>query len=279
MRGRTARAATLDIVREGAHCRAILESRHLDVIEMDAASHTGIDDVRELINSAHYKPNAARYKVYIIDEVHMLSKQAFNGLLKTLEEPPEHVKFIFATTEMRKVPVTVLSRCQRFDLRRIEIETLMDHLAAHRERGERRSRTCGLGAHRPGRGRLGARCPVDLRPRHCLRVEHGRSGHVARIARSCRPGPHLRSPGDGAEGRCRRRPQNPRSIESRRRRARPGHHRSCRRGSCGDARQGRRRGERRSGRERGGTRAHRRSRQAPVRAGSGTRLADAAEGP
>jgi DNA polymerase-3 subunit gamma/tau len=120
---------TLDMPEEGPHCRAILESRHLDVVEMDAASHTGIDDIRELIDSAHYKPNTARYKVYIIDEVHMLSKQAFNGLLKTLEEPPEHVKFIFATTEVRKVPVTVLSRCQRFDLRRIEIEQLIQHLA------------------------------------------------------------------------------------------------------------------------------------------------------
>ena len=114
---------------EGEHCRAILESRHLDVVEMDAASHTGIDDIRDLIDSAHYKPNTARYKVYIIDEVHMLSKQAFNGLLKTLEEPPEHVKFIFATTEVRKVPVTVLSRCQRFDLKRIEADELAKHLA------------------------------------------------------------------------------------------------------------------------------------------------------
>jgi DNA polymerase III subunit gamma/tau len=120
---------TLDMTEEGAHCRAILESRHLDVVEMDAASHTGIDDIRELIDSAHYKPNIARYKVYILDEVHMLSKPAFAGLLKTLEEPPEHVKFIFATTEARKVPVTVLSRCQRFDLKRIEIDTLIEHLA------------------------------------------------------------------------------------------------------------------------------------------------------
>ena len=126
--GPNGEGATLDITEDGAHCRAILESRHLDVVEMDAASHTGIDDVRDLIDSAHYKPNTARYKVYIIDEVHMLSKQAFNGLLKTLEEPPEHVKFIFATTEVRKVPVTVLSRCQRFDLRRIEIEALIAHL-------------------------------------------------------------------------------------------------------------------------------------------------------
>jgi len=121
---------TLEMPEEGVHCRAIIESRHLDVIEMDAASHTGIDDIRELIDSAHYKPNTARYKVYIIDEVHMLSKQAFNGLLKTLEEPPEHVKFIFATTEVRKVPVTVLSRCQRFDLRRIDAQLLTEHLAS-----------------------------------------------------------------------------------------------------------------------------------------------------
>src|SRR5688572_12193870 len=106
------------------HCRAISEDRHVDVIEMDAASRTGIDDIRELIDGVRYRPVSARYKVYIIDEVHMLSEKAFNALLKTLEEPPEHVKFIFATTEIRKVPVTVLSRCQRFDLRRIGAEEL-----------------------------------------------------------------------------------------------------------------------------------------------------------
>jgi DNA polymerase-3 subunit gamma/tau len=99
-----------------------MEGRHVDVIEMDAASHTGIDDIREIIEQVRYRPVSARYKVYIIDEVHMLSNAAFNGLLKTLEEPPEHVKFIFATTEIRKVPITVLSRCQRFDLRRIDAE-------------------------------------------------------------------------------------------------------------------------------------------------------------
>ena len=110
-------------------CRAIAESRFVDVQEMDAASRTGIDDIREIIEGTRYAPAAARYKVYIIDEVHMLSKQAFNGLLKTLEEPPPHVKFVFATTEIRKVPVTVLSRCQRFDLRRIETEVLSVHLA------------------------------------------------------------------------------------------------------------------------------------------------------
>jgi DNA polymerase-3 subunit gamma/tau len=111
-------------------CRAIAESRHVDVLEMDAASRTGIDDIREIIEGTRYAPASARYKVYIIDEVHMLSKQAFNGLLKTLEEPPPHVKFVFATTEIRKVPVTVLSRCQRFDLRRIETQELATHLSA-----------------------------------------------------------------------------------------------------------------------------------------------------
>jgi DNA polymerase III subunit gamma/tau len=107
------------------HCTAIIEGRHVDVMEMDAASRTGVNDIREIIDSVHYRAASARYKVYIIDEVHMLSTSAFNALLKTLEEPPPHVKFIFATTEIRKVPVTVLSRCQRFDLRRIEPEVMM----------------------------------------------------------------------------------------------------------------------------------------------------------
>ena len=109
------------------HCISISNDNHMDVIEMDAASRTGVDDIREVIEGVRFKPVSARYKVYIIDEVHMLSKNAFNALLKTLEEPPEHVKFIFATTEIRKVPVTVLSRCQRFDLRRIDMETLSEH--------------------------------------------------------------------------------------------------------------------------------------------------------
>ena len=103
----------------GIHCESIMDGSHVDIIEMDAASQTGIDDIREIIESVRYRPASARYKVYSIDEVHMLSKAAFNGLLKTLEEPPEHVKFVFATTEIRKVPITVLSRCQRFDLRRL----------------------------------------------------------------------------------------------------------------------------------------------------------------
>ena len=110
-------------------CRAIAEGRHIDVIEMDAASNTGVDDVREIIDAVRYSAVSARYKVYIVDEVHMLSKNAFNALLKTLEEPPPHVKFLFATTEVNKVPVTVLSRCQRFDLRRIPAERLAAHFA------------------------------------------------------------------------------------------------------------------------------------------------------
>jgi len=121
---------TIHMPELGVQCQAIIESRHVDVIEMDAASHTGIDDIREIIDNARYRPVLARTKVYIIDEVHMLSKAAFNGLLKTLEEPPDHVKFIFATTEIEKVPVTVRSRCQRFDLRRIEADRLVAHLAS-----------------------------------------------------------------------------------------------------------------------------------------------------
>jgi DNA polymerase-3 subunit gamma/tau len=111
----------------GRHCAEIMEGRHPDVLEMDAASNTGVDNIREIIESARYRPMVARYKVYLIDEVHMLSKGAFNALLKTLEEPPGHVKFIFATTEVRKVPLTVLSRCQRFDLRRVEVPVLTGH--------------------------------------------------------------------------------------------------------------------------------------------------------
>jgi len=119
---------TLDLSVEGEHCRAIIEGRHVDVIEMDAASNTGIGDIREIIDSVKYAPSSAPYKVYVIDEVHMLSTAAFNGLLKTLEEPPPYVKFIFATTEIRKVPVTILSRCMRFDLRRITPEIMSAYL-------------------------------------------------------------------------------------------------------------------------------------------------------
>ena len=123
------KSPTIHMPTLGVHCQAIMESRHMDVLEMDAASHTGVDDVRQINDSVRYAPASARYKVYIIDEVHMLSTAAFNAFLKTLEEPPEHAKFVFATTEIRKVPVTVLSRCQRFDLRRVDADVLMKHLA------------------------------------------------------------------------------------------------------------------------------------------------------
>ncbi len=125
--GKPEQGPTVRFSKPGVHCPEIMASRHVDVLEMDAASNTGIDDVREIIESVRYKPVSARFKVYIIDEVHMLSRQAFNGLLKTLEEPPEHVKFIFATTEIRKVPITILSRCQRFDLRRVDADLLIEH--------------------------------------------------------------------------------------------------------------------------------------------------------
>ena len=120
---------TIDMPVMGEHCQAIIESRHIDVLEMDAASHNSVDDVRQINDAVRYAPVSARYKVYILDEVHMLSGAAFNALLKTLEEPPPHAKFVFATTEIRKVPITVLSRCQRFDLRRVDGDLLVRHLS------------------------------------------------------------------------------------------------------------------------------------------------------
>ncbi len=125
-------------VSEKCHCKEIVDSNHMDVLEMDAASKTGIDDVRELIENSKYSPTSAKFKIFIIDEVHMLSKQAFNGLLKTLEEPPPSLKFILATTEVRKIPVTILSRCQRFDLKRVSVEQLCEHLKkiADKEKGK-----------------------------------------------------------------------------------------------------------------------------------------------
>ena len=198
---------TVDMDEMGEHCAAIMEGRHVDVIEMDAASHTGIDDIREIIEAVRYKPAIARYKVYIIDEVHMLSKAAFNGLLKTLEEPPEHVKFIFATTEVRKVPVTVLSRCQRFDLRRIEPGPLIRLLAEITARRTSPSRTPRSPWWRAPRRALRATpCrsstrrspmpPARSRRRKCARCSASPTGRSSSIssARSWAATSPLRSP-------------------------------------------------------------------------------------
>ncbi len=169
---------TLDMAEHGAHCASIMEGNHVDVIEMDAASHTGIGDIREIIASVRYKPVSARYKVYIIDEVHMLSAAAFNGLLKTLEEPPEHVKFIFATTEIRKVPITVLSRCQRFDLRRIDAGELTEYLAkiAGHENIEAETEALAMIA-RAGEGSVrDALSLLDQAIAHSAGQDHGKTG-------------------------------------------------------------------------------------------------------
>ena len=182
------------------NCVAILADRHPDVIEMDAASNTGVDDVREVIDATRYRPLQARYKVFIIDEVHMLSRNAFNALLKTLEEPPPHVKFIFATTEIRKVPVTVLSRCQRFDLRRVSVAELTGLFGRIAEQGGGRDRPRRAGPDRPRRRRLGARRAVAARPGDRPRRggRHDRGRRRRRHARPRRPQRRVRPDGGGA---------------------------------------------------------------------------------
>ena len=190
----------------------------MDVLEMDAASHTGVDDVRQINDSVRYAPASARYKVYIIDEVHMLSTAAFNAFLKTLEEPPEHAKFVFATTEIRKVPVTVLSRCQRFDLRRVDADVLMAHLANIAAKENVEVGAGGARHHRPRRGRLGARFAVAVRSgdRACRR--HGARRCGAADARPCRPHQGDRSVRVAGARRHRQRVQGiPRAIRHRRR--------------------------------------------------------------
>ena len=176
----------------GINCRAIIESRHVDVLEMDAASHNGVDDIRQINDAVRYAPVSARYKVYILDEVHMLSNQAFNALLKTLEEPPPHAKFVFATTDIGKVPVTVLSRCQRFDLRRVEAGVLVAHLEGilAKEGVDRRAR--GAGADRARRRRLGARFALAARPGDLPCRRRGARRGRAADARARRPPPHHR---------------------------------------------------------------------------------------
>ncbi len=155
-----------DLAVEGRHCRAITDGRHLDVLELDAASRSKVDEMREVLDGVRYSPAEARYKVYIIDEVHMLSTNAFNALLKTLEEPPPHAKFIFATTEIRKVPVTILSRCQRFDLRRAEPEVLVANLSAIAEAEGARIEPEALTLIARAAEGLCARRSVPARPGH-----------------------------------------------------------------------------------------------------------------
>ena len=169
------------------HCQAIMESRHLDVIEMDAASHNGVEDVRAINEAVRYAPVSARYKVYILDEVHMLSGAAFNALLKTLEEPPPHAKFVFATTEIRKVPITVLSRCQRFDLRRVDAALLVKHLQGIAEKEAITAEPEALGADRARRRRLGARRAVAARSgdRACRRRRQHNKRPVRCAPRTC----------------------------------------------------------------------------------------------
>ena len=148
-------------------CRSIAEDRNIDVLEMDAASHTGVNDIREIIDSARYAPASERFKVYVIDEVHMLSLSAFNALLKTLEEPPPNVKFVLATTEVRRVPLTVLSRCQRFDLRRVDLDELATHLnmIAEREGAQVEAAALGLMARAAkARCAMVSRCSIRRSP-------------------------------------------------------------------------------------------------------------------
>ncbi len=195
---------SIHLDRPGTHCQAIMEGRHVDVMEIDAASHTGIDDVRQITDGARYAPVSARYKVYIVDEVHMLSEKAWNAFLKTLEEPPAHVKFMFATTEIRKVPVTVLSRCQRFDLRRVEADVLVNHLAGicTREGVTVEADALGLIA-RAGEGSV--RDSLSMLDQAIAHGAGGDGGERAANARPCRPHPHHRPLRTPDEGRRRRR--------------------------------------------------------------------------
>ena len=183
-------APTIKMPVLGVHCEAIMESRHLDVIEMDAASHNGVDDVRQINDAIRYAPVSARYKVYILDEVHMLSGAAFNALLKTLEEPPPHAKFIFATTEIRKVPITVLSRCQRFDLRRVDAALLVKHLQtiAGKETIEAEPEALALIARAAEGSVRDSLSLFDQAIAHAGRALGARRGRAA-DARPCRPHP------------------------------------------------------------------------------------------
>ena len=188
----------------GVHDQAIMESRHIDVLEMDAASHNSVDDVRAINDAIRYAPVSARYKVYILDEVHMLSGAAFNALLKTLEEPPPHAKFIFATTEIGKVPVTVLSRCQRFDLRRVDAALMVKHLEdiAGKEKIETEPAALALIARAAEGSVRDALSLFDQAISHA--AGSGARRRRAADARPCRPRAHRRPVRGADEGRRRR---------------------------------------------------------------------------
>ena len=270
---------TFDMPEFGRHCAEIMEGRHPDVLEMDAASNTGVDNIREIIESARYRPLMARYKVYLIDEVHMLSKGAFNALLKTLEEPPGHVKFIFATTEVRKVPVTVLSRTQRFDLRRVDVPVLTEHFRKIVGKEGARGRGRRAGADRARRRRLRARRAVAARPGAGHGLRHGRRHAGARHAGA--------SPTVAASSICSRRCSAGRPARRwSARAAAPGWRRAaagaCRSRRCRahhDARQDARRRGGGRGAFRRGTATRRGAGRAAVDGDPVARLADAAEGP
>ena len=269
---------TFDMAEFGRHCAEIMEGRHPDVLEMDAASNTGVDNMREIIESARYKPMLARYKVYLIDEVHMLSKGAFNALLKTLEEPPGHVKFIFATTEVRKVPLTVLSRCQRFDLRRVEVPVLMEHFKKiiANEGGEAEDEALAAIA-RAAEGSV--RDGLSLLDQ-ALAMSAGnvRLERVRDMLGLADRGPHLRSSREAAGRSHRRGARDIRRPASRRRRARPDPGRPRRGRAHHHARQDAGRDQRRRGPLGRGAAPRRGAGRAAVGGDPRARLAAAAQG-
>ena len=273
------KAPTITMPVLGVHDPAIMESRHIDVLEMDAASHNSVDDVRQINDAIRYAPVSARYKVYILDEVHMLSGAAFNALLKTLEEPPPHAKFIFATTEIGKVPVTVLSRCQRFDLRRVDAALLVKHLEgiAAKEKIEAEPAALALIARAAEGSVRDALSLFDQAISHAA-GKVARRGRAA-DARPCRPRAHRRSVRGADEGRRRRGAEGIARAIRHRRRSGGGAGRSRRIHPFRHPREGR------AGRCRRrlavGSRARARPRlcAGAVDARSLARLADAAQGP
>ena len=262
----------------GLHCQAIMESRHIDVIEMDAASHNGVDDVRQINDAIRYAPVSARTKVYILDEVHMLSTAAFNALLKTLEEPPPHAKFIFATTEIRDVPVTVLSRCQRFDLRRVDAAMLVTHLAGIAEKENIGAETEALALiARAAEGSVrDALSLLDQAIAHAA-GDHSRAGR-AHHAGPCRPHARDRPVRIADEGRRRRGPQGTARAIRHRRRSAGGAGRYRRVHPFRHPHQDRAGGRRRHLARRGRAHARARARRHAVDARPLAHLADAAQG-